>query len=325
MHGMSLNNRLLIFAMFCIFLPVAGSGQFYGTSIWDNLQVEAGLTLGGMNAVSDIMGNKHEYQGPFAGVTLRKTKFTGGLYGNAVMDDKYGLRMELNYGRVEGHDSLNIDAVAPSAYGRYERNLNFRSNIYEASLLGEIYFTNLFNSGEPAKTLPYALAGFSIFGFNPQALVGSEWIDLRPLRLEGQGFAEYPDRKLYRRYSWSYPIGVGVLFNLSPTFNIRAELLKRTTFTDYLDDVHEPNWVDPSLFYNYLPADQAILATQLYNRSYIINPPRNTRPRGNPKENDAYWSATIKIGYKFNQSIGGFSGGRLNRRSMLRSVRCFYW
>lgn len=323
--------RFLLKTIFfsCLFLltgPVAGLAQIYGSGGMDDKQIEAGITLGGMNSVSDIMGNKHVYQGPFAGVTLRKTKLTAGIYGNFIVRDKWGGRLELNYGTVEAHDSLNADATAPSAIGRYERNLNFRTRIFEAAILGEAYFLNILRpNAEPGRVQPYLLGGFSVFHFNPQTLVGNEWIYTKPLRLEGQGFAEYPQRKEYSLYSWSYPIGGGLLFNLSPAFNLRLEVLKRTTFTDYLDDVHYGDWVDPSLFFNYLSPDQAILATQLYNRSLTINPPRNTRPRGHEAENDAYWSGTVKLGYKFNQSIGGFQGGRLNRRSILRSVRCFEW
>ena len=42
--------------------------------------------------------------------------------------------------------------------------------------------------------------------------------------------------------------------------------------TDYLDDVSQMDYIDPSLFYNYLPANRAAIAQQLYNRTNELNP-----------------------------------------------------
>jgi hypothetical protein len=303
-----------------------GQGRFfYSSGVYEpELLFEAGVNVGIMNGVTDLQGNPRIYQGPFAGVTLRKSNFSAGLYAIATWRDVLGLRIEFNRGRIEGYDSLLTNATAPSAIGRYERNLNFRSPITEIAVMAEWHFWQTFRSYEkqPLRFSPYFIGGLSWFAFNPKAYTANGWVELAPLRLEGQGFQEYPNRKPYRKNSLAYPIGIGVRYDVSPKLTLRFELNKRTAFTDYIDDVHQGDWVDPNLFANYLAPDQAALARQLYNRSNIHTPPRNTRPRGNPNENDAYWTAVIKVGFNLNRS--GYGGSQFGRsgKGMRNQLKC---
>jgi opacity protein-like surface antigen len=279
-----------------------------------------------MNGVSDLQGNPQAYQGPFAGHTLQKTQFTGGLYGGFTKRDRWGFRLEFNLGQLQGFDSLLDNAKASSAIGRYERNLNFKSPITEVALVGDLHFIEIFRNSDraPGRFSPYFMLGLAWFWFNPQGYTADGWVDLHPLRLEGQGFDEYPDREVYKKNAFAVPAGIGLKYDLSSRFTLRFELNKRTTFTDYIDDVHEPNWVDPNLFSKYLSPDQAALARQLYNRSTVVNPPRDTRPRGNPDENDAYWTSTIKIGFNFNRESSSSSafGGKSGRKGAAKRLRC---
>jgi hypothetical protein len=148
---------------------------------------------------------------------------------------------------------------------------------------------------------PYITGGVGFVSFNPQVLYGDSWIDVAPLRLEGQGFEEYPDREIYSKSSFMLTAGLGFRYELNRLMILRLEGIWRYTYTDYLDDVSQGDWVDPSLFFKYLPTSDAILATQLYNRSPTINPPRNTRPRGNTKDNDVYWSINFRVGFALNR------------------------
>ncbi len=146
---------------------------------------------------------------------------------------------------------------------------------------------------------------------------------------ESQGFIRFHREGTAgkRRFSFvnafSFPFGVGFRYDVSPKLTLRFEANKRTATTDYIDDVHEANWVDPNLFANYLSPSQAALARQLYNRSTIHTPPRNTRPRGHPLENDAYWTATFKVGINLNRSSSnsGIFGGA-TKRDMKKRLRC---
>jgi hypothetical protein len=179
-----------------------------------------------------------------------------------------------------------------------------------------MFFTYL--ERDPPRLSPYLIASGGAFWFNPQANIDDRWVDLRPLRLEGQGFDEYPDREAYKSVAFFAGLGFGFRYDLSARLVLRFEWVKRTLSTDYLDDVHWGDWVNPALFYNYHDAITADLASRLYNRSVLFNPPHNTRPRGNPNENDAYWSAVVKLGFNLNRSSSssGFP------RSLRRGIRC---
>lgn len=308
-------------------LPAGAQGYFaYASGDYEpDFVFEVGLTAGIMNGVTDLQGNPKIYQGPFAGVTLQKSSFSMGFYAISTFRNRIGLRFEANFGQVQNYDSLLTNATAPSAIGRKERNLNFKSKINDFGVLAEFHIPEIFRNVEkpPHRLSPYILAGISYFTFYPKAYTANGWVDLPPLRLEGQGFAEYPDRKVYATHAFSYPIGIGFRYDVSPKLTLRFETNKRTTTTDYLDDVHEPNWVDPNLFDNYLSPSQAALARQLYNRSTLHNPPRDTRPRGNKAEKDAFWTANLKIGIRLNTSSSnsGIFGGA-TKRDMRKRLRC---
>lgn len=279
---------------------------FYSSGYYEPATViEVGASLGGVNAMTDVGGSKKGIAntGFMNDFTLRKTNFTGGLYATATYNDFIALRLSVNAGRVEAADSNLKGTTNKFAEGRYVRNLSFRTSLLEFAAVVEIHPLMMFSYSErdPPLLSPYLFGGISILKFTPRAGYNGQWYDLAPLRLEGQGFAEYPDRKPYKTTSYGIPFGVGLRYELSRLVNLRIELTKHILFTDYLDDVSQENWVDPNLFAKYLTPGQAALAVQLYNRSETINPPRNTRPRGKSNSNDSYWDAVIKIGINLNR------------------------
>lgn len=92
--------------------------------------------------------------------------------------------------------------------------------------------------------------------------------------------------------------GLGLRYQLSALINARIEFIQRKLFTDYLDDV-STTFIDPALFTNYLSPVKASIAQKLYNRTPEIVPndvPYNNEDRGNPKDNDAYFTILFKIG-----------------------------
>lgn len=285
---------------------VAQGYYFYNNGYYESdVVVEAGLTGGVINGMTDVGGSKKgkANSGPVQDFTFKETNLTGGIYATATYRDVLALRLDLNVGRIEAADSNLKGTTNKYAEGRYVRNLSFRTNVFEIGLLGEVHPLMMFQyiEREPPRLSPYIAGGISWIKFNPTAQLNGVWYNLEPLRLEGQGFSEYPDRKRYNTNSFGLTYGLGLRYEVAQFMNIRLEVMKHSLFTDYLDDVSQENWVDPSLFYKYLSPNQAALATQLYNRSTVVNPPRNTRPRGKSKDNDAYWNAVIKIGFNLNR------------------------
>jgi len=193
---------------------------------------------------------------------------------------------------------------------RFDRHLDFKSNIIEGFLAAEIYPTALLED-DPSSLMgrlrPYAVIGIGVFHFNPQGSYidpntgQATWVYLRPLHTEGQGFPEYPDRKEYGLTQLNIPIGVGIKYYISQNVNLSLELIHRKTFTDYIDDV-STTYIDPSLFYAHLSPSQAQIADAIYNKSPLrTTDPINYGPggkRGDTKQKDAYFTLGFKLGIR---------------------------
>jgi opacity protein-like surface antigen len=272
---------------------------FYNDRYYESQTVfELGVQAGALNCMTDLGGSKKGKSGSgFANdLTLKNTNFTAGLFLSATYKDFLAARLDMNFGKIEAADSTLAGTENSWAKGRYDRNLSVRSSIFELALNVEIhpFFVIDYVYGEPPRWSPYLSGGIGYFKFNPQANLNGKWHDLRPLTLEGQGWDEYPDREPYRNWAFSFPLGIGVRYECTQLLTLRAEVARHLTSTDYLDDVSQGDWVDPALFYKYLSPSQANVATQLYNRSPTVNPPRNTRPRGDNSDKDAFWNFVIK-------------------------------
>jgi hypothetical protein len=202
----------------------------------------------------------------------------------------------LNYTWVTGADSLITNKYGHAA-GRFKRNLSFRSAITELSAETEWYpLQMLWQYNEP-KLRPFIGTGIGIFHFNPKAQLNGQWITLQPLHLEGQGFAEYPDRKSYKRTQIYIPISMGLKYRVNDNYIISLSTTLRKTFTDYIDDV-STTYINPNLFDKYLSSDQAKLAKQLYYRG-LNSQTQKPGPYRGYDNLDSYTSIFISFIYIF--------------------------
>ena len=116
---------------------------------------------------------------------------------------------------------------------------------------------------------------------------------------------EYPDRKEYSLTQLEIPMGFGAKYYIRDNFYVGMEVLHRKTFTDYIDDV-STNYIDANLFDQYLTPSQATMARQLhYRENFVPNRtqtrfPTTNEQRGDPKENDAFFSTILKLGWRLN-------------------------
>ncbi|HEY3249672.1 MAG TPA: hypothetical protein VGK25_01010, partial [Ignavibacteria bacterium] len=172
--------------------------------------------------------------------------------------------------------------------------------------------------GLMGKLRPYGVIGVGAYHFNPKTKDESgNWIELQPLHTEGQGFAEYPDRQVYKLTQMEIPIGFGFKYYVKENMFIGLEIMHRKLFTDYVDDV-STTYIDPLLFNNHLSSDKAALANKLYYRSDDITPtsrPALDEQRGDPKENDAFFSTIIRMGWRLN-------GNNTPNGRAIRQLRC---
>jgi len=243
----------------------------------------------------------------------------GGIYVNYFPAEWIGVRAAFHLGNIEGNDSVIHDRGGKE-HDRKQRNLSFKSNIYEAYIALEIYPTVFLESydGLKGKLRPYGIIGIGAFHFNPKAKYygpnGMQWVELRPLRLEGQGMDEYPDRKQYSLTQLEVPMGVGIKYYVKENLYVGLEILHRQTFTDYLDNT-STTYIDPALFDKYLTPVKAAQAKQLMYREHYYDPTINrpiiNQQRGDPKDKDAYFSTFIKLGWRFG-----------NWNPALRQLRC---
>ena len=265
---------------------------------------EAGITAGPSNFLGDLGGNIGRGTTFLKDNNIQTTKLMVGAYLAYQPTELFGFRLAANFGSIEGDDAI-IKGKGGLEEARKTRNSNFKSKIQEAFLVAEIYPTVLFEY-EPSdvwhKFRPYGLIGVGMFHFNPMGTdpVTNQWVALKPLHTEGQGFPEYPDRKEYKLTQMNIPMGVGIKYFVNESVSLSLEIIHRKTFTDYIDDV-STTYVNPAVFYNHLPASLAPLAERMANKTNLGAGSGQYFPgdkRGTATNNDAYYSVGFKLGFR---------------------------
>lgn len=182
-----------------------------------------------------------------------------GVYGRVNLDSRISFRLAASYASVAGNDKFADN------YYQIHRNLSFHSTVYEAS--GQIEFNFLdYSSDNPKyRYSPYFLLGLGLFSFDPMADYKGTEYRLQPIGTEGQGYAEYPDKKTYKLTSPFCSIGGGFKYKVNKNFSVFIEAANRKAFTDYLDDVGSV-YPDKIVVYN----EGGPLAANLSDRSNEI-------------------------------------------------------
>jgi hypothetical protein len=295
--------------MLCVSLSAATA--FSQSITTGNGKYEIGFGIGPLFFLGDLGGNYGTGKTFIKDVNLPLTKVSKGFYAAVYPSEFIGFRAAINHGQVEGYDHM-VEDKGGAEYFRKKRNLQFRSSVLEAYVAAEIYPTVFLEQydGLAGKLRPYGIVGFGAFKFNPKgeyidASGRSTWVPLKPLHLEGQGMDEYPNRKEYSLVATEIPMGFGAKYYIKDNMYIGMEVLHRKTFTDYMDDV-STDYIDGNLFDQYLSSADAQMAKQLFYRENRIG--TTTRPffppdgeqRGDPKENDSFFSTIIKFGWRLN-------------------------
>jgi hypothetical protein len=294
-------RELLLFS-FLFTIACAGFAQ---AKYYNRNYIEGAVTyelLAGtaaMNCLTDLGGKQTVGQAKWKDLNWEMTKPAFSVAGIISYCRNIALRFNVVSGSVTADDALVGNQPSP-ARGRFLRNLHFASRILEASFIGEVYPINLFareGAWLPAAS-PYFSAGGGCFYFEPTAVIRGVRERLRPLRTEGQGFEEYPQRNQYRNLQPNLCFGAGIKSELSPVINLRVEILVRKLFTDYLDDV-STDYINPGLYSRYHPPSKTLVAKELADRRRQ----GGTGPRGNSRKNDAYFTVGIAGSWVFGREI----------------------
>jgi hypothetical protein len=245
-------------------------------------QGEIGLSLGASHYFGDLNTQAR----------LNRPKIAVGAFFRKQFGNYVGMRVSAHYTQLGYSDIYSTD----NDYQR-RRNLSFNSNIFELAVQGDFNFFK-FLPGDPYHAFtPYVTLGAGVFSYDPYAYLNKQKIFLRSLGTEGQGLAEYPDRKPYNTMAFAFPLGVGVKYAINDRINVGAEVTHRFTTTDYLDDVSK-TYVGADKF-ALLPDGTPSQARLLQDRSYetgeIIG--IEGRQRGFSKQRDQYIIAEIFVSF----------------------------
>ncbi|MEO6488897.1 MAG: hypothetical protein ABIO04_03065 [Ferruginibacter sp.] len=287
---------------------------------------EAGLNFGPTFFLGDLGGNAGYGTHFVKDVNLELTKMMKGAFISAYPTDWLGIRIAAQYTYVAGQDYI-INTNGVNELWRKQRNLDFKSNVWEVYGAFEIFpkmLLNKYDDNEPLLN-PYGFIGVGIFHFDPQGSITNSngektWYKLHPLSTEGQGFAEYPEKRPYSLTQINIPMGAGVKVRVSPRVSLGPELLYRKTFTDYMDDV-STTYIDANYFDVHLSPENAAIAHEISDKTVGIVTPGVNRyepgtQRGNPVNKDAYFSFVLKLGIKLGD---GLSRGDKDAK---RQTRC---
>jgi len=310
--------RIIAFSFILFSAALGSTAQSVGYG-----KVEIGIGLGPLFFLGDLGGSRGIGTTFVKDVDLPLTKLSKGIYLNYEPVDWLGFRIAANMGVLEGSD-----AQAPNKGGdevsRLQRNLSFKSKLIEGYVAMEFYPTVFLEQEEGlfGKIRPYAVMGVGVYHFNPKTKDNSgNWVELQPLHTEGQGFPQFPLRQPYELTQLNIPMGVGFKYYLTDNMYIGMEILHRKLFTDYVDDV-STRYIDPALFDMYLSPSEAAKAKELsYRGTYpgVTNASQMIGEiRGNPRENDAYFSSVIRMGWRL-------GANRSENQGAMRQLRCPLW
>ena len=177
-----------------------------------------------------------------------------------------------------------------------ERNLSFKTNIYEFNAKGEY---NIFGINHVVN--PFIFAGVNAFSFNPKTKYNGEWVYLQPLGTEGQGSRLHPDKRKYKLYDISMVFGIGAKIRLNNSVTISVELGWRRTNTDYIDDVSGDyiNYYELVRTNGKLAAELADRTNEYYGNNTVIER-RKGEVRGGAKIKDYYAISFVNFVYTLN-------------------------
>ena len=218
----------------------------------------------------------------------RHTALSGGVVFRYNFDDRYALRLQGLFGRVEAYDAELDDP------NLVQRNLGFRSNIFEFSGLLEINFLKYRAVRNGTVWSPFLFFGLAYYNFNPTADIDGRRFELQPLGTEGQTLG---GGKGYKLGQMSIPFGAGFKFAITQRIDLQLEYGVRRTYTDHLDDV-SGRYADNAV----LTEEASLLTALMADRSDLRTTGFNTgRARGNPETRDWYHYTGISVTFRLSK------------------------
>ena len=289
--------------------------SFMRPNEWKKYKREIFVSLGTSNFLGDLGGQKgkgKDYSPADLNFSQSRTAF--GIGARYKIRRSVNLAGKFSYLNVKGDDAKTSNGI------RNNRNLNFKSNIFELSLRAEVGYQSTKRGGSKygvrrnygrMKNIThnlYAFAGLGAFYFNPKGLTADgKWVALRPLHTEGQGLPGGP--KQYSNFSMNVMLGAYYKVTINKVWSAGIEFCYRKTFTDYIDDVGG-RYYDPKALTAAYGAQSAQMADPSKGKSdpsspyYTATSPNadGTGAQRGDTQKDSYMSLEITIGYTFKKA-----------------------
>jgi hypothetical protein len=130
--------------------------------------------------------------------SLNRPKMAFGVMFRKQFGDYIALRVQGTFAQLgysDVHSNNEVQRI---------RNLSFNSNLFELAVLGDFNFFKFNPMDREYRFTPYATLGMGFFNFNPYAFLEGNKYFLRELGTEGQGSAQWPDRKAMAILQWYF-------------------------------------------------------------------------------------------------------------------------
>ncbi len=292
-------SYLSYIVLFLLSVQFSNAQYFARKDSWKKERKEILVGLGANNCLTDIGGlNRIGTHYSYADMKFVFTNFSASLGYRYRLNKSFASRTEFSYLKLTGTDATTKEPF------RHNRNLNFKTNVFEFATVIEFALSNikkgnryhikktLFRRKKSMSSYYYLFAGIGGFYFNPQAQYGGNWYPLHSMSTEGEGLPGGP--KQYSLIAISIPFGIGARYKLNTKWTIGIEYNFRKTFTDYLDDC-SGKYYDNNKILLYKGPIAAHLADP--NLGLIPGQSITGQERGDPTNKDAYFNLQVKVGY----------------------------
>lgn len=299
--------KRLRLSFFCVLITYASVAQtFMRPNEWKKYKREVFVTTGVSNFLGDLGGGNQEgvHFGP-GDLDWNQTRVALGFGGRYKLSRFINVAGKFSYLAIRGDDAATQDIY------RQNRNLNFRSNVFELSGRFEIGYQSTrrggnrygirknYGRGKNFTHNVFAFAGIGGFYFNPKGVDASGKIHkLRPLHTEGQGLPNGP--KQYSNFNVCVPLGFYYKLTINKVWSVGLEFAHRITFTDYIDDVSTVYYDPAALTAAYGPLSATMADPSLGLIPGASSPAADGTPaqRGDLRK-DSYMSLEISVSYIF--------------------------
>ena len=300
---------LLLYIIFSVaFFHQVNSQNFTRPNDWKKYRKELVFQAGASQFLGDLGGlNKIGTDFSPVDVEFVLTKPAVSLAYRYKFAKNFNVHSSFNYLLVSGDDKLTTEPF------RNNRNLNFKSNIFELAVRAEVslFASNVGHRYGIKKTLKrrhkgksnefIGFIGVGVFYFNPKGKspATGKYEKLYPLHTEGQGLPGGP--KQYSRISVSIPMGIAWRMTLNKLWCVGLEYSFRKTFTDYIDDVHGTYYPDKVAQLDAYGTKSVMMSDPSKNDIPFATVPNGdgTGAQRGDKEKDSYMSLQVTVGRFF--------------------------